>query len=285
MNDDDSRVPEKLRVVDAHVHAFPERLEAAVRKWFERHAWRVDDSNFVAGLAAVDALLSRGVARVWALPYSHAEGVAAALNDFTLALARDRPGRVAPFCTVLPGEPDARRILERAFDAGARGVKLHCHVQRVAADDPRLDDAYALCAERGAPCVVHAGREPHAEGYGVDTRALCDVAQLGRVLARHPKLTLVLPHLGYDQQDESFALLGDYPGLYLDTTMALAGFLTPPPPPEVLARHASRLLYGSDFPRLPYAWDVELRKLVAAGLPPEALELILHGNADRLVPA
>ena len=38
----------------------------------------------------------------------------------------------------LPGEPDARGILERGFAMGLRGVKLHCHVQCFAPDDEAL---------------------------------------------------------------------------------------------------------------------------------------------------
>jgi len=40
-----------------------------------------------------------------------------------------------------------------------------------------------------------------------------------------------------------------------------------------------RIMYGSDFPQLPYAWDRELKKLRELGLSEESLRLILSQNA------
>jgi hypothetical protein len=43
-----------------------------------------------------------------------------------------------------------------------------------------------------------------------------------------------------------------------------------------------RILYGSDFPNIPYPWDRELKKLAAAGLDDDLLERILNRNAREL---
>ena len=45
---------------------------------------------------------------------------------------------------------------------------------------------------------------------------------------------------------------------------------------------ADRILFGSDFPNLPYPWARERVWLEALGLPEPALEGILRGNALRL---
>ncbi|RMG93087.1 MAG: amidohydrolase, partial [Candidatus Dadabacteria bacterium] len=45
---------------------------------------------------------------------------------------------------------------------------------------------------------------------------------------------------------------------------------------------ADRILFGTDFPNLPYAWDRELRRIRALGLAPEPLERILHRNAREV---
>jgi len=39
-------------------------------------------------------------------------------------------------------------------------------------------------------------------------------------------------------------------------------------------------MYGSDFPNIPYAWDRELKRLRASGLPQENLEWILRKSAN-----
>jgi predicted TIM-barrel fold metal-dependent hydrolase len=41
------------------------------------------------------------------------------------------------------------------------------------------------------------------------------------------------------------------------------------------------IMYGSDFPNIPYAWDRELKSISRAGLDAEALEGVLWKNAAR----
>ena len=43
-----------------------------------------------------------------------------------------------------------------------------------------------------------------------------------------------------------------------------------------------RIMYGTDFPNIPYAWDRELKKLMEHPLAPETLSKILGGNAISL---
>jgi predicted TIM-barrel fold metal-dependent hydrolase len=43
-----------------------------------------------------------------------------------------------------------------------------------------------------------------------------------------------------------------------------------------------RILYGTDFPNLPYAWDREVRKLASLGLGGEAQAALFGGNALQL---
>jgi PAS domain S-box-containing protein len=129
---------------------------------------------------------------------------------------------------------------------------------------------------------MHAGREPASPAYGIDTRALCSAAAVDRVMTRHPGLRLVVPHLGADEFAEYDALLDRHEGLFLDTTMAISGHLPQAPEASFLARRAGRLLYGSDFPDIPYVWSHELAVLAAAGLDPGALRAIASTNARRL---
>ncbi len=268
-----------LPVLDAHVHVFPDRLLDAIWSWFESHGWAIRYK--LHGDRLLDHLEERGIREVVALHYAHKPGIARSLNDHVLAFARRR-ANVIPCATVFPGEPGAREILHRAFGEGARGVKLHCHVQKIAPDDPRLDEVYEESSSQNRPVVIHAGREPSSQAYGVDTRALCSVQSVERVLVRHPGLTLVVPHLGADEFDEYDALLDRFPGLYLDTTMALSGYLPGFERFEMVKRRTDRLLYGTDFPNLPYAWDRELKKIADLALTPEQAAALLGGNARRL---
>ncbi|MCO5165285.1 MAG: amidohydrolase [Planctomycetes bacterium] len=273
------RAPVEHPVVDAHVHLFPDRLFEALWGWFDRHAWPI--RYRLRSEQVIEFLATRGVDRVVGLHYAHKPGIAADLNRYVLDLARRFP-QVIPTATVFPGERGARDLLRRALGEGARGVKIHCHVQKIAPDDPRLDEVFEEAAAAAVPVVMHAGREPASDAYGVDTRALCSVDAVDRVLARHPGLTLVVPHLGADEFDEYEALLDRHPRLFLDTTMAIARYLPGGPDLSVLARRADRLLYGSDFPDLPYAWSRELTVVRDAGLSPGQARALLGATARRL---
>ncbi len=273
-------VPAGLEVVDAHVHLFPPPLFEAIWRWFDSHAWKIRYRLYAEQV--VQFQLARGVKRLVALHYAHKPGMALVLNRFVAEVASAHP-EVIPLATVFPGETDAREVLREAFGPlGLRGVKIHCHVQKLGADDPRLDEVYAACRAAGVPVVIHAGREPASEAYGVDTRALCGADQIDRVLSRHPRLRLVVPHLGADEFEAYGRLLDRHENLWLDTTMSVAGYFAVDPPLSVFPARASRMLYGTDFPNIPYAWDRELKRITAAGLEPKLLAGLLAGNALAL---
>ena len=287
-------------LVDAHVHLFPPRVFEALWRWFDTYAWEV--KYRLHSEQAVSFLVEHGVDRLVSLVYSHKPGMAATLNRYAAELASHHP-QIIPLGTVLPGEPDADQIVAEALGPlGLRGLKLHCHVQALAIDDPRLEPVFRRAAAAAVPVVVHSGRAPACAGYSVDPGALCSVDATRRVLQRHPTLRLCVPHLGADEIAAHLALLDEFEHLYLDTTVALAGcFDGGPVLAPTLSRdamgavdldaaqllqsmeaHSDRFLYGTDFPNLPYDWNRELSWLGAQPLSAPARAAIFGGNALRL---
>jgi hypothetical protein len=266
-------------VIDAHVHLFPWRMFEALWRWFDRYGWPV--RYRLDAEAIVQFLLSRGVRRIVALHYPHKDGMAEALNRFMSELCARHP-EVQGVATVHPGEPDARGIVERAFAAGLRGVKLHCHVQSFSPDDPSLHEIYECCVEHDAPLVMHAGREPRSPGYRRDPHELCSADRVAAVLRDYPGLRLCVPHLGADEFGAYAELLERHDNLWLDTTMAMAGFFPVPDPVHLLSRRPDRILYGTDFPNIPFAWDREIKRIAAQNLDDDALAAVLSGNACEL---
>jgi len=268
-------------VIDAHVHIFPTKVFEAIWRWFDAYAWRIRyrlDAEQV-----VEFLRARGVRRCVALHYAHKPGIARSLNEFAREVSAAHRDVVIPFGTVFPGEPDAAEIVREAFAMGLHGIKLHCHVQKMSADDPRLDAIYRECEDAGRTVVIHSGREPASPAYGLDTRALCAAEQIARVLQRFPRLRMVVPHLGADEFAEYEALLGKHENLYLDTTCVVSGLFTAPTiAMGVVERHPDRVLYGTDFPNLPYAWDREINRIVAQPFAAAERTAIFSGNARRV---
>jgi len=105
------------------------------------------------------------------------------------------------------------------------------------------------------------------------------VDRVERVLKEFPGLKICVPHLGFDETSDYRGLIEKYENLWLDTTMMLAGYFTHQCPVELSSFRADRVMYGSDFPNIPYSWDRELRKIPELGLSDEKLEWILSKSA------
>jgi predicted TIM-barrel fold metal-dependent hydrolase len=258
----------------------PDRRADAVRGWVDQHAWPIRYRQNAERL--IDDLRAGGIERAVALPYAHKPGMAEALNAFTLDLAKRHP-MVVPCCTVSPGEDGAERILDQALGRdGFAGMKMHCHVQRVTPDDPRMDAVWRASARHRKPVVIHAGPEPALAGYGTDVKVFSGASKVRRALERHPDAIAIVPHLGADEYAQFEALLDELPNLYLDTTMAIGGYFDRQPDIEMLRRHPERILYGTDYPNLPYDWSTELSVIRGLKLPSQDEARCLGGNAARL---
>lgn len=271
------RVPEGLPpILDAHVHLFPPRVFEAIWRWFDKNAWPVRYKLYSEQV--LEFLFSRGVSQVIALHYAHKAGMARALNAYVAELAAKDP-RVIGFATAFPGEEDSPAILREAFAEGLQGVKLHCHVQAFAPDDPRAEPIYRACVEADRPLLMHAGREPALPEYPADPYQLCDVDRVEAVLRAYPKLRLCIPHLGANEERDYARLLDRYDNLWLDTTMAVSDYFPARVPVELVEARPDRLMYGTDFPNLPYAWDRELRRLCGMKLTEAQRAGLLGQNA------
>ena len=266
-------------IIDSHVHLFPPRVFDAIWRWFDRHAWNIRYRLYAERGPRAHARARRRPRRRPLLLARPRDGARRSTPSWPSSPAPIPSS--SPLGTVLPGEPDAAAIVDEALRLGLRGFKIHCHVQKLGPDDPRLDPVYARAAAAGVPVVIHAGREPCLAAYGVDIHAICSAAATRRALERHPTLTMIVPHLGDDEEGAYFALLDDFPNLHLDTTMVVGEYFDGRIDPALLERHADRILYGTDFPNIPYEWDRELTWL-RAHLSPGAREKILGRNAARL---
>jgi len=63
--------------------------------------------------------------------------------------------------------------------------------------------------------------------------------------------------------------------------MTLADYLPFEDLPDLTGMRGDRLIFGSDFPNLPYAWDRELQRIDRLNLTPERLSKLLHQNATE----
>jgi len=277
---EDQAVPPGMPfIVDAHVHLFPDNLFTAVWQWFDKYGWPIRYRYSAERI--IEFLTSRGIGHIVALQYAHKAGVARELNRFMAGLCRGCD-QLTGLATVYPGEAEAADILEDAFDAGLSGVKLHNHVQCFDLNGPEMEQIYKLCSARGKPLLMHVGREPKSPAYPCDPYEYCRADKLEEVLRQYPRLRICVPHLGADEFSEYRRLIEAYDTLWLDTTMTLGGYLPFEGIPELADLRQDRVMYGTDFPNLPYAWDREIRKVAAMDLSAERLRRLLGDNAAEL---
>jgi predicted TIM-barrel fold metal-dependent hydrolase len=285
---DDADVPRYWRelglpgLVDAHVHFLPERVQAKVWQYFaaaESHygaAWPITYAGpEEERLAVLDAL---GVRAFPTLPYPHRPGMAAWLNEWSAAFAAGRP-QVLQSATFFP-EPEAPAYVEAALDGGARVFKVHVQVGRFDPRDPLLAPVWARLEATGTPVVLHCGSGPLAGEH-------TGPQPVTGLLERHPRLQLVIAHLGMPEYREFLALAERYERVHLDTTMFATDFterLMPFDRAERprLAGLRDKVLLGSDFPSIPYPYAHQLAALHGLDLGEDWLRAVLWGNGVRL---
>ncbi|MCI0344220.1 MAG: amidohydrolase, partial [Chloroflexi bacterium] len=129
-------------------------------------------------------------------------------NRWTLDAATTDPALI-PFVgldpsVMSPGE--LRDELEACVEAGARGVKLHPIVQRLAPAAAALWPVYELCQELGLPVLFHSGFLGHSEW-----NALAQPRAFADVLEAFPDLRVALAHLGRGHFDDAVALAARFP--------------------------------------------------------------------------
>lgn len=255
-------------VIDVHTHFLPEPVMRKVWAYFDEAGsnygiewpitYRWQDDERLAHLAAM------GVLRFTSLVYAHKPGMAAWLNQWSLDFARQVPGCI-PTATFFP-EPGAVDYVREALSAGAQMFKVHLQVGDFDPRDELLAGVWELLAEAATPVVIHCGSAPLPGRF-------TGPGPIGEVMRAFPDLRLIVAHLGAGEFADFLDLVEHRPKMWLDTTMGLTEFMqriTPFPSTRLgqlreLAAQG-RVLFGSDFPNIPYPFAHQVEVLLDHGL-------------------
>lgn len=265
-----------------HVHLHPDRLGRAIRDLFAtQHDWHA--MHPFEASAAVDVLRAHGVERFCFFSYAHKAGMARALNRWIAETAARFPGSI-PLGTVHVDDADlAEATTEALDDLGLAGFKFHMSVQKFSPDDPRLFALYERAEAEGRVLVFHTGTAPYRDRF-------TGIEPFRRVMERFPRLRASVAHLGLFDTEAFLEMTAMFPHLYVDTSMALAPAAAPHMgteahvvPTALLLRHHERILFGSDFPVIPYPYEDELSWADARGIPDDVQRKIFRENALRFL--
>lgn len=188
----------------------------------------------------------------------------------------------------LPSAEDLARIRQLHKEGRLTSIgEVETPYQGIRYDDPLMEPLWDLAEELDLPVLLHTGSGP-TDGYRSNPRkrlASTDVFALEEVILRHPKIRIVLQHMGYPMGDATLALMGAYSNIYLDT--GATDWLVARPAFHsylrkfVDAGYGDRIMFGSDAMTWPDAIPLAIQGIQTSNLSPSEKRDILYRNARR----
>ncbi|MET0702786.1 MAG: amidohydrolase family protein [Mycobacterium sp.] len=270
-------------IVDVHTHFMPKPVMDKVWQYFDSAgplvgrewpiAYRTDEAERVATLRRF------GAVAFTSLVYPHKPQMAAWLNQWAAEFAAATPDclRTATFYP----EPGATEYVTAAIEGGTRVFKAHIQVGNYAPNDPLLDHVWGAIEDAGTPVVIHCGSGPAPGNF-------TGPAPIRTLLGRYPRLALVIAHMGMPEYTDFLDVCDDHDNVRLDTTMVFTPFAdeTMPFPRAAAPRLldlGERILFGSDFPNIPYDYATAMRALTGIdGIDDDWLRNVFYRNGARL---
>ncbi|MEW5736460.1 MAG: amidohydrolase family protein [Thermodesulfobacteriota bacterium] len=197
-----------------------------------------------------------------------------------LAEAANQDPGVIPFTTVdVAAGGDFAAQLKADKANGAKGLKLHGIIQKVALDDPRTHKAVEAAGREGLAVLFHCGISNYYKGKEKDK----NVPEFGavdyavRLVREHPDVRFVVGHAGMYEVEEVLEKLPAFENVFVDTSLQSVGNIRK----LLRALGSDRVLYASDWP-FGDAWaSLACARKACKGDEP-LLRKVLYGNAARV---
>lgn len=268
-------------LIDVHTHFMPHQVLRKVWAYFDSAGplvgrewpitYRADEQ------VRLKTLRDFGVRAFTSLVYPHKPGMGAWLNEWTAEFAARTPDCLHT-ATFYP-EPEAPDYVADAVAAGARVFKVHIQVGDFPPGDPLLDPVWGLLEDAGVPVLIHCGSGPA-------TGRFTGPGPMDEVLRRFPRLRVIIAHMGTPEYSQFLDLAEKYEGVALDTTMVWTDFSEADAP---FPRHeyprvrdlGDKILFGSDFPNIPYTYGHAIEALERLDLGDDWLRGVTYDNAAR----
>lgn len=288
-----------FRYIDSHVHFFPERLFQAIwsyfdssiqqiyPKWINIYKWSND--------RLVEYLKSRKVERYTTLNYAHKKGVAEKLNEWTRDFCQRNPAAI-PFGTAHPDDENLLEYAEKALtEFNFKGFKFQLTVTDFLIHDERLNPLYKLVQDLDKVLVIHVGTAPGPNQQPLRGKEV-GVKYFNKFRKEFPDIKVIVPHMGGYEFEEFFQIVERDPNVYLDTTMIFirkevhvfpeedypTNFVGESRLISFMEENCSQILFGTDFPNIPYDYKESVQGLLELDLSKHTYENIFFKNAVKL---
>lgn len=275
-----------FKFIDAHCHFFPPEIFKAIWDFFEK----TDENGNIQGWSINYKLSTKELVRVLdtnnvkaftTYNYAHKKGVANFINEWINQFCKKYKDAI-PFGCVWPEDKDRVEYTQKNLDENNfLGIKIQPLVQEFYPDDERMYEIYDLILDRGKWICFHAGTAPYRNKY-------VGYKNFIKFLDKYPDINVIVAHMGAFEYKEFLGLLDKHENLYLDTAVIFIPDNVFPErkikrtTPEELTSYQDRILFGSDFPNIPFEYQRSTKGLLEFDLSKKFYDNIFFNNAKRL---
>jgi len=275
--------------IDFHVHITPPEISANWEKYAQEEPYfsmlcRSKFNKFASAEDAVEMLNDCGFDRAVVFGFAFKDaGLCRYVNDYVIEKTKQFSEKFTGFAVVPPSCQDAKKEIERCYNAGLKGVgELFPAGQNFNIDNQEEVSVLAgVCKEADIPVLFHAN-EPVGHNYTGKTNI--SLKQLETFVINNPDINIILAHWGgglffYETMME---VRDSFRNVYYDT--AITPFLYDAGVYRTVkaVNLCEKILFGSDFPLLsPSRYINAINE--ESGFSADEIEKILGGNALRLL--
>jgi hypothetical protein len=276
-------------IVDFHTHVFPPQIKKDRSKYIERDpCFAILYSDPKSKIATADELIASmdeagvNISVIANIGWTTHE-LCVETNDYILESISRYPQRLIGFGAVQPQSPDAAVAeIERCAKAGIKGIgEMRPDIQLFDLTDEFMMAPFVEAVRKHKLILLTHTSEPIGHNYPGKGGITPDI--LYPFITSFPDLTIVCAHWGGGLP--FYALMPEVrkaiTNVFFDTA-ASPLLYTPQVYNQVIQLvGAERILFGSDYPLLAQGRLIE--EIKALDLPEEIENLILSGNAQRLL--
>ena len=276
-------------IIDFHTHVFSPRIKQNRRQYIEKDPcfamlYAQKEARLTTADELIDSMDKDGIdISVIVNAGWTTHELCVETNDYILESITRFPGRLIGFCAVQPQSCEAAVAeIERCIKGGIKGIgELRPDTQLFDFGDEEIMPPIVEVLQKNRLILLTHTSEP--VGHDYSGKGVITPDMLYPFITRYPDLTIVCAHWGgglpfYALMPEVKEALKN---VYFDT--AASPFLYQPQVYHQVSQlvGAERILFGSDYPLL--AQSRVLQEIKSADLTGEAKDLILYGNARRLL--
>jgi hypothetical protein len=213
-------------------------------------------------IAEMDAC---GVDKAVVFPFNQPQDAFIPANDYIAKAVKEYPDRLIGFARLNPHDQEKALVeLDRIYELGLKGVKLHPAGQDFTFDNTTLHQIAEKALDYDLPLIFDTGKPQSQPEH------------LEKFAKQHPDNTIIMAHMRGDFIPAVLAC----PNMYVQTTSM--------PRPEVILKAVEeigpeRIMMGSDYPYL--SMQAEVEKIQQLEIPGEARKQLLGETAKKLLGA